>query len=66
MMCNFHMKIPEEANARYVASFKEDIPLYLDGTEATMVIEFCRRYNCNVEASFGKYTNHIQLDQQII
>ncbi|XP_065072611.1 uncharacterized protein LOC135696992 [Ochlerotatus camptorhynchus] len=57
--------VPEKANAQYEASFNEDMPLFLDGTEATLVLEFCRKYNCNVEASFDEiflwgnaYDNH--------
>ncbi|XP_065072620.1 glutamate receptor-like [Ochlerotatus camptorhynchus] len=57
--------VPEKANARYVASFKEDIPLFLDGTEVSLIVEFCRKYNCNVEATFDEifqwgevYDNH--------
>ncbi|KXJ76294.1 hypothetical protein RP20_CCG009942 [Aedes albopictus] len=58
--------IPEKANARYHTSFKkEDIPLYLDGTEVILLVEFCRKYNCSVEASFDEvflwgevYDNH--------
>ncbi|EAT48976.1 AAEL000066-PA [Aedes aegypti] len=46
---------PEKANARYHASVKgEDVPLFLDGTEVVLLIEFCRKYNCTIEASFDE------------
>ncbi|XP_055608597.1 glutamate receptor 3-like [Uranotaenia lowii] len=46
---------PELANARYDPAFKQDdVPLFLDGTEPTLILEFCSRYNCTVEASFDE------------
>ncbi|XP_065072600.1 glutamate receptor-like [Ochlerotatus camptorhynchus] len=57
--------VPEKANARYAASFKEDIPLFLDGTEISLIEQFCHKYNCTVEATFDEiylwgevYDNH--------
>ncbi|XP_062556993.1 probable glutamate receptor [Armigeres subalbatus] len=43
--------VTEKSNARYHASFKEDTPLFLDGTEVTLILEFCHKYNCSVEVS---------------
>ncbi|XP_058817470.1 uncharacterized protein LOC131680777 [Topomyia yanbarensis] len=49
------VKEASEANARYDPAFKkEDIPLFFDGTEATLILEFCIRHNCTIEASFDE------------
>ena len=46
----------EKANARYHASFNEkNVSLFLDGTEVTLIVEFCRKYNCSIEVSLGKF-----------
>ncbi|XP_038116675.1 uncharacterized protein LOC6050674 [Culex quinquefasciatus] len=51
----YEQSTPEKANARYDPNFmKEDLPLFLDGTEPTLILEFCRIHNCTIEASFDE------------
>ncbi|XP_055546486.1 glutamate receptor-like [Wyeomyia smithii] len=46
---------PEQANARYDPKYKQDdLPLFLDGTEVMLLLEFCRKHNCTIEASFDE------------
>ncbi|XP_053691082.1 uncharacterized protein LOC128739611 [Sabethes cyaneus] len=46
---------PKEANARYNPKYKqEDTPLFLDGTEVTLLFEFCSRHNCTIEATIDE------------
>lgn len=50
----FKFKTTEKANARYDPKYmKEDLPLFMDGTEPILILEFCRIHNCSVEGSFG-------------
>ncbi|XP_055633889.1 glutamate receptor-like, partial [Toxorhynchites rutilus septentrionalis] len=45
----------EKANARYDPQYgTDDTPLFIDGTEPSLLVEFCHRYNCTIEAYFDE------------
>lgn len=50
----FFFQTPEQANARYDKDYsEEDIPVQLDGHESLILVEFCQRHNCSIEAYPG-------------
>ncbi|XP_055543538.1 uncharacterized protein LOC129729084 [Wyeomyia smithii] len=63
----YEISTQEKTNARYDPQFNDtdDTPLFVDGTEPRLLLEFCRRFNCTIEtyfdeaASWGEvYENH--------
>ncbi|XP_052565957.1 uncharacterized protein LOC128093403 [Culex pipiens pallens] len=52
---HYEQSTTEKANARYDPKYmKEDLPLFMDGTEPILILEFCRIHNCSVEGSFDE------------
>ncbi|XP_039435049.1 glutamate receptor-like [Culex pipiens pallens] len=46
---------PDKANARYDPQYgTPDTPLLVDGQEPLILVEFCRLYNCTIEAFFDE------------
>ncbi|XP_055604894.1 uncharacterized protein LOC129753118 [Uranotaenia lowii] len=46
---------PDKANARCDPQYcSEDVPLYIDGSEPMLLVHFCQRYNCSIEAYFDE------------
>ncbi|XP_058823637.1 uncharacterized protein LOC131684630 isoform X2 [Topomyia yanbarensis] len=47
---NDYSQTPDMANARYDSAYKvQDAPVLIDGTDACVVVEFCRLRNCSLE-----------------
>ncbi|XP_058823636.1 uncharacterized protein LOC131684630 isoform X1 [Topomyia yanbarensis] len=47
---SFEETTPDMANARYDSAYKvQDAPVLIDGTDACVVVEFCRLRNCSLE-----------------
>lgn len=50
-----HLQTPEKANARKDPRYYTDNnPVFIDGTEPLLLVEFCQRKNCTIDAYFGK------------
>ncbi|EAT48974.1 AAEL000089-PA [Aedes aegypti] len=46
---------PENANARKDPRYYEDdTPIFIDGTEPRLLVEFCQRKNCTIDAYFDE------------